>query len=61
MEEEDTLQQTVEKLQKRQAEMVEEITKLQRENIELQKEQARLISVLTPEQLVQYYNLKRDK
>ena len=53
----DLMQQTINALQARQNEMVQEIMKLQRDNIELQKEQARLMSILTAEQLMQYKDL----
>jgi hypothetical protein len=50
---------TIDRLQRRQAEMTDEILKLQRDNIHLQKEIARLMSILTPEQLLQYQQLTK--
>lgn len=43
----------------RNKELTQEIIKLQRDVIELQKNQARLISILTPEQLVLYQQQKQ--
>ena len=47
-------QETITMLLARNKELTAEITKLQRDVIELQKSQARLISILTPEQLLLY-------
>ncbi|MBR6250084.1 MAG: hypothetical protein IKR17_02685 [Bacteroidales bacterium] len=55
----DNLQHSIESLAKRNNELYEEIIRLQRDNLDLQREQARLIAILTPEQLIQYQQLKR--
>ena len=52
-------QETITMLLDRNKELTQEIIKLQRDVIELQKNQARLISILTPEQLVLYQQQKQ--
>lgn len=54
-------QTTIDRLLKRQSEITEWIIQLQRDNIRLQKEIARLMSILTPEQLIQYQQLTRSE
>jgi TolA-binding protein len=54
------MQSTIERLMKRQSEIADEVIRLQRDNIRLQMEVARLMSILTAEQLLQYQQLKRN-
>lgn len=55
----DNLQRSIDSLTKQNAELAAEIVRLQRDNIDLQRELARLTAILTPEQLLQYQQLKR--
>ena len=59
-EETNDMQSTIERLMKRQSEIADEVIRLQRDNIRLQMEVARLMSILTAEQLLQYQQLKRN-
>lgn len=54
------MQSTIERLMKRQSEIADEVIRLQRDNIRLQMEVARLMSILTAEQLLSYQQLKRN-
>lgn len=60
-EETDALDKTVNALTKRIHELTINIMDLQRDNMALQRDVARLISILTPQQILQYQQLKRNE